>query len=237
MTMKIGGLDINAMEFNGNSVNSVWLGNELVWTNFVPDIQLDYFTLPETTRVFTITEGGEVDITPYADIIEYTGFEISPDIYGYIPEIMTLSGTTTATDVGTYTCTLTLINGYYFKSTGTPSINITWQIARYYDVTIYMYGGNFAQATINQIVYKGSLNNHTTLHLIEGTTIQLDTSTNSSSYTDDTYISYDDTIVSQGTTTVPASYTMTLGSNITIRLRSDGSVINRYGYITIITNT
>lgn len=237
MTMKIGGLDIGSMEFNGKSVESVWWGNDLVWGGVVPDIQLDYFTLPETTRFFTITEGGEVDITPYADILEYTGSELSPDIYGYIPEIMTLSGTTEATNVGTYTCTLTLINGYYFKSTGTASINVSWQIARYYDVVIYRQGGDYAQATINQIVYKDSYSQPTTLHLVEGTTIQLDTSTNSSSYTDNTYISYDGTVVSQGTTTVPASYTMTLSSDITIGLYSTGTIIYRYGYITITTNT
>lgn len=239
MTMKIGGLDINAMEFNGSSVNSVWLGNELVWTNFVPDIQLDYFTLPETIKTFIITDG-EVDIIPYADIVEYTGSELSPDIVGYIPEIMTLSGTTEATNVGTYTCTLTLMNGYYFKSTGTPSINVSWQIARGYDIILSFVSEGYAHAIIDGVTYppNGAHPSTMTLHKLEGTSISLNTTwMGLGNYSANTYISYDGNTVASGTSDTPASYTMSLNSNITISIQRGTNVIAAWGYITITTNT
>lgn len=239
MTMKIGGLDIGSMEFNGKSVESVWWGNDLVWGGVVPDIQLDYFTLPETIKTFVITDG-EVDIIPYADIVEYTGSELSPNIVGYIPEIMTLSGTTEATNVGTYTCTLTLMNGYYFKSTGTPSINVSWQIVRGYDIILSFVSEGYANAIIDGVTYPpiGAHPSTMTLHKLEGTSISLNTTwMGLGNYSDRTYISYDGNTVASGTSDTPASYTMSLNSNITISIQRGSNVIAAWGYITITTNT
>lgn len=236
MTMKIGGLDISAMEFNGKSVESVWFGDNLVWNSLVPDIELDYFTLPATTEFFRITDG-ELDLVPYADAVGYTGSSVSPYIHGYVPDFMTLSGTTSAVNLGTYTCTITLPTGYYFQSTNTPSINITWEILPQYDIAITSsdIDNAYAWVVVNDVVY----NNTTTLRLTEGTSVSVYTDTTTDNFTN-TRVYYNGTSVSQGSniTRTCAQYTFTIDSNTTIQCTyTHSSLWLNYGVVRITTNT
>ena len=242
MTMKIGGLYISSMEFNGKSVESVWWGNDLVWGGAPSDIMLDYFTLPKTTENFIVTDG-ELDFIPYINDMKYTGSAITlqaSDIHGYVPDFMTISGTMEATDIGTYYVTISLPTGYKFTSNNSSSITVSWKIVQAYTVTInvrnsYANGNYYTKVVIDDVEYAG--NSTYTLSLAEGTSIRCQTLGSSSSFTS-TYITYNGTTVATGSSSAAARYLFDVDSDVTI----DGYMSYTsiyfgypYGYMTITT--
>lgn len=241
MTMRIGNLNINSMSINGKSVDSVWLGNDLVWGGAPTDIELDYFTLPTTTENFIITDG-EFDFVPYIDDAPYTGSVIIPTIHGYVPDFMTISGDTTATDVGTYYITFTLPNGYVFKTTGNSSVTVSWKILTLYTLTIntgyYSVSGSYYNVTnvrVNEINYASGDTLY--VNVPAGTTVFCQTGANSSQAYNQTYITYNGVEVSHGTGNTRAEYSFEVNSDVVI----DGHAsiyqyVYAYGYIEITTS-
>ena len=242
MTMRIGNLDISSMSINGRSVDSVWLGNDLVWGGAPSDIMLDYFTLPTTTEHFIVTDG-EFDFVPYIDDEVYNGSVITPNIHGYVPDFMTISGSTSATNPGTYYVTFGLPNGYIFKTTGTASVTVSWEIIPVYTVTIITgyYGGLLSNYRSTNVVINGeNYRDGNTLYVqVPRDTMITCQTTGSGSTTSiqNSYITYNSTEVARGGNMTYATYSFSISSDVTINGQAGGSsAFNYYGYIDITTS-
>ena len=62
--------------------------------------------------------------------LTYNGSAQSPAWNSYNPDIMTLDGVTSGTDVGTYTATFTPKDGYFWEDGGTDAKSVTWVIVK-----------------------------------------------------------------------------------------------------------
>lgn len=62
--------------------------------------------------------------------LTYNGSAQSPAWNSYNPDIMTLGGVTSGTDVGTYTATFTPKDGYFWEDGGTDAKSVTWVIVK-----------------------------------------------------------------------------------------------------------
>ena len=60
----------------------------------------------------------------------YTGSEQSPDWSGYDSAKLTIGGTTSGVDVGSYTATFTPKNGYSWPDGTADTVNVTWKIMK-----------------------------------------------------------------------------------------------------------
>ena len=62
--------------------------------------------------------------------LTYNSSAQSPTWNSYNPDIMTLGGVTSGTDVGTYTATFTPKDGYFWEDGGTDAKSVTWVIVK-----------------------------------------------------------------------------------------------------------
>ena len=108
--------------------------------------------------------------------LTYNGSAQKPTITGYDSAAMTVSGTQSATNVGTYTIKFTLNKGYAWKDGTTDALSFTWSIAKK-SVTKPTLSGSYTYNGKNQAV---TINNYDSAAMtISGT----QSATNAGTYT------------------------------------------------------
>ena len=99
---------------------------KLKW-KFIPD-NLQKFMPVEGTSTVNVERVVIESPSDEEYIIIHTGSQVTPEITGYDPEKMTMSGDTAATDAGTYTVVITPKYGYKWSDGTTEPKSITWDI-------------------------------------------------------------------------------------------------------------
>lgn len=84
----------------------------------------------EATATVSVRVQGNVTVPTQAGSLEYSGSAKSPMWNDYDTAKMTIGGTTSATNAGSYTATFTLRSGYVWEDGTTGSKNVTWTIEK-----------------------------------------------------------------------------------------------------------
>lgn len=72
----------------------------------------------------------KIKVPSQSGSLTYTGYALSPTWSNYDSSFMTVSGTTSATNAGTYTATFTPKSGYAWSDGTTAAKNVTWTIGK-----------------------------------------------------------------------------------------------------------
>lgn len=123
----------------------------------------------------------EVSTPVQEGTLTYNGSEQSPTWGGYDSSKMTISGTTSATDAGTYTVTFNLLSAYKWEDGSTGSKSVTWTIDRIKIVTTPSQSGTLTYTGSSQSPTWSNYN--TTQLTISGTTSSTNAGTFSATFT------------------------------------------------------
>ena len=137
---------VGALTYNGAEQSPAWEGFDAEHSTISGDRSAT--DAGDYTAVFTLTLGVWEDGTktpkavPWSisravipavptqnGTLTYTGNPQSPTLSGYDPAKMTLGGTTTATDAGEYTASVTPTANYFWTDGSTGAKTVTWRIA------------------------------------------------------------------------------------------------------------
>lgn len=89
----------------------------------------DSGTTETRTQTWTIGRAAIEDIPSQATALVYDGTVQSPTWDDYDPTELTIGGTTSATEAGTYTATFTPTANYQWQDTSTTAKSVTWEIS------------------------------------------------------------------------------------------------------------
>lgn len=84
--------------------------------------------ITKTTSFDVTVSAATLEVPTQSTTLTYAGSSVSPTWNNYNPEQLTIGGTTSAFNAGTYTASFTPKNGYRWSDNTTSTKNVTWQI-------------------------------------------------------------------------------------------------------------